>query len=292
MHRFLKTIAALALPVMLSAQNAPVGELPLDTMALRPVTSAYTLQLGSSHLADTYLSPIKFKGWHTSFQYERMQTMKFAPDNWVMQLKAGVQLDMAEARRSVAADLWFVSLNFSWDMMRRWRNVLTPGLTLGIGPEVAVDAGMVINRRNGNNPVSAKVSATVGATGYAAYNVRLWRLPVTLRYQASLPVTGCFFSPDYGELYYEIYLGNHKGLAHCAWWGNYFSYDHQLTADLHLGATSLRVGYAGSILSTKVNHIVTNIFTHAFVVGISGEWLSVNPRKRVSPQARMVSALF
>ena len=39
------------------------------------------------------------------------------------------------------------------------------------------------------------------ATAMAAYNTRLSRLPITLRYQATMPLVGAFFAPDYGELY-------------------------------------------------------------------------------------------
>lgn len=281
------------LSTILFALSVAVNVFAGDTLAdkpLRPVMSAYMLQAGSSHLADTYLSPLKFSGWNVGFTYERMQAMKFSPEKWVMQLKFGVSAD--NAKNVVNADMWYWGLNFSWGMMRRWREVFTRGLTLGIGGSANLEAGCVYNSRNGNNPASAKASITVGATGYAAYNMKIGRLPVTLRYQATLPVTGVFFAPDYGELYYEIYLGNHSGLAHAAWWGNYFKLDNLVTADLHLGSTSLRLGYAGSILSTNINHTVTHIFTHAAILGISGEWLSLNPRKQLSPHARMISSLF
>ncbi|WP_438589419.1 hypothetical protein [Duncaniella dubosii] len=32
-----------------------------------------------------------------------------------------------------------------------------------------------------------------------------------------------------------------QGTRHAAWWGNYFKLDNQLTADLHLGSTNLRL---------------------------------------------------
>lgn len=283
----------LLLALMLSpGAKADVGE-GNDTIAtetLRPVMSAYMLKAGSSHLADTYLSPLKFSGWHVGFGYERMQAMKFNPEKWVMQMRFGVSADNARNVRN--ADMWYWGLDFSWDMMRRWRNVLTPNLTVGVGPAAMLEAGCVYNSRNGNNPCSAKFAITAGATAYAAYNMKIGKVPVTLRYQPTLPIVGAFFAPDYGELYYEIYLGNHKNLAHCAWLGNYRQLKHDLTADIHFGSTSLRVGYAGSILSTKINHTVTHIFTHAAVVGISGEWLSLNPRKRISPKARIISSIF
>ena len=45
-----------------------------DTEAVvRPVTAAYTVEAGTSHLADTYLTPLKYSGWSMGLGYERMQ---------------------------------------------------------------------------------------------------------------------------------------------------------------------------------------------------------------------------
>lgn len=260
-----------------------------DTTLLRPVLSAYTIQAGSSHLADTYLSPLKFNGWHTGIGYERMQAMKFNPQKWVMQMKFNLNIDNATATYSTS-NLWYAGLDFSWSMMHRWK--LPYNITLAAGGAARLDLGCVYNSRNGNNPASAKAALTVDVTGFAAWNYKICNLPFTLRYQPSIPLTGAFFAPDYGELYYEIYLGNHKNLAHCAWWGNYFRMDNLLTLDLHFGSTSLRLGYSGNILSTKINHTVTNKFTNSFLIGIAGEWISINPRKGISKNTRIISALY
>lgn len=282
-HLILLAVATILLPLRAySNENLP------DSI-IRPVTSSYTIGAGSSHLADTYLSPLKYTGWHTDFHYERMQAMKFNPEKWVMQMRLGIQADRTEnpARNT---NIWYWGLDFSWSMMHRWQ--LPYNITVAGGGQAMLYAGTLYNKRNSNNPCSAKASLTLGITGYAAWNFTLRKLPVTLRYQPSLPVIGAFFSPEYGELYYEIYMGNRNGLAHCAWWGNHIRFDQMLTADLHFGSTSLRVGYSGSILSTKVNHLVTHIYTHAAVIGISSEWISLNPRKRISPHARIISALY
>lgn len=261
-----------------------------DSVAtIRPVNSVYTIEAGSSHLADTYLSPVKYSGWHLGFGYERNQAMKFAPDNWVMQMRFGISADrtLNEVRNHV---MWYGELQFSWGMMRRWK--IHEGFSAGIGGSASLRAGCLYIDRGGNNPASAKGAVTANLTGYGAWNGKILGLPVTLRYQPVIPVIGAFFSPDYGELYYEIYLGNHSGLAHCAWWGNYFSIDNLLTADLHFGSTSLRIGYSGNFYSTKVNDITTRIFTHSAVIGISGEWISLNPRKGLSKEARIISATY
>lgn len=242
----------------------------------RPVTSAWTVGAGSSHLADTYLTPLKYSGWSTSIDYERMQDTRWWPGMWEMQLRLGVSLDRTEnpARN---ATMWAARLRGSWGLMRRW--TLPCGLRLAAGPAVTVEGGCLYNNRNSNNPASAKAAVTLDATGYVAYDMRWWHLPVTLRWQPSTAVIGAFFSPRYDELYYEIYLGNRKGLVHTAWWGNRYRLDNLVTADLHLGATSVRVGYGCDWMSSRVSNITTRMISHRFVIGITTEWISFK-RKR------------
>ena len=261
-----------------------------DASPLRPVTSAYTIEAGTAHLADTYLTPLKYSGQSVALGYERMQAMKFDPERWVMRLNFRLELDRAE-NPVRNATMWYGGIDFSWGMMHRWRN-LAPGLTVGAGGEAQLVLGCLYNARNGNNPASARGAVTVNLTGYCAWNTRVWRVPVTLRYQPALPVLGAFFSPDYGELYYEIYLGNRSGLVHCAWWDDYFALENLLTADLHFGATSLRIGYRNNILSTKANNIVSRQISHCAVVGVSGEWISLSPGRGLSPEVRTISALY
>lgn len=260
-----------------------------DAGTIRPVYATYALKAGSAHRADTYLSPIKYSGWRVGFSYQRLQAMKFNPENWLMQLQLDIDVD---GTKNIVgnATMWYAGLDVSWGMLRRWR--LPEGFSVGVGPALAVNLGCLYLDRNGNNPASAKAAVTANASVYCAWNGKILGLPVTLRYQASSPVIGAFFSPDYGELYYEIYLGNHSGLAHPAWWGNYFRYDHQLSADLRFGSTWLRLGYRGNIFSSKINHIITRDFTHCAIVGISGEWISIDPRKKLSSEARMITATY
>lgn len=257
---------------------------------IRPVAAAYTVEIGSSHLTDTYLTPLKYKGVATALSYERMQAMRFSPEKWVMQLRGRLGLNRAENLAKNAA-MWDLDFDLSLGMMHRFRVSEVDGLQLFAGGATGIDVGALYLARNGNNPVSAKAAWTVGVTAAAVYNFKISRLPVTLRYQPTLPVTGVFFSPDYGELYYEIYLGNHSGLAHAAWWGNYFRLDNLLTADMRFGATNLRIGYHGDIISTKVNNIVSRRFVHALTIGISGEWISL-PRSGRIGNAKIISAIY
>ena len=119
-------------------------------------------------------------------------------------------------------------------------------------------------------------------------------MPVCARYRAELPLTGIFFSPQYGELYYEIYLGNRKGLVRGAWPGNFFRLENLATLDFRFGATVLRIGYRCDIFSSKASHIVSRRIGHTAVVGIATEWVSLSAKRsdRNFNNARIISALY
>lgn len=268
--------ALLLLPLRGWAQGA--GEMPL-----RPVSSAFMLDAGSTHLLDTYLSPLKYTGWHVGFAYERNQAMKFAPAAWRQQLSLGIELNRG-ANPARNASLLYGNIEASWAMSRQWQ--LPCGLRLSAGGRAGGNLGAIYSDRNGNNPATVKADLYVGATAAAGYTLRIRRLPVSFRWQTSLPLLGVFFSPEYDELYYEMYLGNHHGLAHFGWPGNLFRWDNLVTADLGFGNTSLRLGFRSRIYSTEVNHITTRTFSYAFVIGVVTDWLSVSPRRSLpSPES-------
>ncbi len=247
------------------------------------------IETGSSHLADTYLTPLHYRGEHLGFAYERTQAMHFDPARWIMQLSFGFGANR-DKNPSKNATMLSVDVNARWGMMRRWRAPW--GLTLGAGPAAAFNAGCLYLSRNGNNPASAKAAINVGAMAYASWSRKVWRVPLTLRYQAHMPVAGCFFSPDYGELYYQIYMGDRSGLVHAAWWGNYFRLDNLLTADMHFGSTTLRIGYRCDIFSSKVNHLVTRDISHSLVLGVATEWLSLPYRERSCDEAARIATCY
>lgn len=256
---------------------------------LRPVTSAWTIAAGSAHRCDTYLTPLHYTGWNVAVGYERFQATGFAPDTWVRALDSNVSVDrtLNPVRNS---QLWGANIKGRWAAMHRWN--ITSALTLGIGPSTTLNAGALYMSRNGNNPVAANVSWTVDASAYAVYRLTIGRLPVVAMYRATLPVTGAFFTPDYGQLYYELYLGDSKGVVSAAWWGNYFALDQRITADLRLGATALRLGYGVDIMSTDVHHTVTRRITHCAILGVSGEWISLSPTHKIDETARIISAIY
>lgn len=249
------------------------------TEILRPVNSSWMLDAGSSHLADTYLSPLKYTGWNGSLEYERLQAMKFNPRLWRQQLHIGVELSGADNPVRNGSML-YGNIYARWGMMRVWQ---LPGrLSVAAGGSAGGNIGAIYSHRNGNNPVAAKADLTANVTGWVTWRINAGRMPVLFRWQTTLPLTGVFFSPEYDELYYEIYLGNRSGLVHWAWPGNFFRWDNLVTADLDFATTRLRLGFRSRILSTEVCNITTRIFSYSFVVGVTGDWFSVSPHRGIS----------
>lgn len=285
---FFSIVALLLAPLAALATDAAT-EVPEAPETVRPVYSIFQLRFGSSHLADTYLTPLKYSGTQGSFCYRRLQAMKFSPEKWVMMLSADVQFDRTlNPKRN--ATMWYGGVSASWGMTRRYR--ITEHLSAGYGGTTSMQLGCLLNSRNGNNPASAKFDWMVGANGYACWNGTIRRFHYTLRNELHLPVAGVFFSPQYGELYYEIWLGNRSGLVHPAWWGNYFRMDNTFTADLHFGATTLRLGYCFDMNTTRVNNITSRRFRHSAVIGIASQLVSLSHGRSLSPAAKIISATY
>ena len=228
--------------------------------------SMFTVDMGYASVHDSYLTPITYDGLDLALGYETMRPVR--ADKWLWQLGVGADYNYVE-NPAKNNDLHKVMGNIEFSMQRCWKGVFTPKLNLAAGPMAQLRAGIVYDAVNSNNPVTVRAYANVGAAGNAWLDTRIWHFPVTLRYQVQLPVTGVFFAPEYDESYYEIYLGNHKNLAHLGWWGNRLDMTHYLGADLHLGRTTLRVGYRARLEHWHVNHLHVHDVTHSLVLGIS-----------------------
>ncbi len=274
--RRLIAILSLALLVgfisTLQAQESSVSN------PLRPATAAFTVDLGSQSALDTYLGDIRYQGFDIALGYEHMRAAAFAPETWLNRHTAS--LAIATMTNSTGnGSMLSAYIDYSFAMMRRWRPAKC--WQLAAGGEAALTAGVLYNRRNSNNPANAKVAVDLGITGMASYHIHNSRLPLTLRYQLSLPVVGVFFSPAFGESYYEMFrVGNHSNLAHVGAWHNRFDMRNYFSVDLHWGKRALRLGYRNTLRTTHINHLDCQVFTHTVVVGFSGEWFCPQPRER------------
>ena len=227
--------------------------------------SMFTVDAGYASIHDSYLTPITYDGMDLAMQYEAMRSIR--NDQWLWQLQVGADYNLVE-NDAQNNELHKLMGDITFDMQRQWRQLIAHRVDVSVGPMTQLRAGIIYNNANSNNPVSVRAHWNLGVTAMASMDTQLWRLPVTLRYQAQLPALGVFFAPEYDESYYEIYLGNHKNLAHLGWWGNRLDMTHYLGADLHLGKTTLRIGYRTRLEHWSVNHLKVHDVTHSFVLGI------------------------
>lgn len=257
---------------------------------MRPVNSAWMIEAGSSHIADTYLSPVKYSGVHLGVTYNRLQAMRQHVERLSQGLEFSLNFDRAK-NPAGNSTMMALRLDASWRLL--WRGQIGSGFSGGIGGYAGGNVGVVTQMRNGNNPAQAQAALSIGPEGYVQWSGTIGRrMPLTVRWQASTPLLGAFFCPDYGELYYEIYLGNRSGLCHFGWPGNRRRVRSLLSADIHLGSTTLRLGYRLDATSAKANHITSRCIEHAAVIGIVCDYISINTRKKVLEDAKIVTAYY
>lgn len=271
--RLLHMVTALLLTTQVAAMAQEPPSTATSALSERPVLAMFTAAVGHASLLDTYLTSIRYKGLNLELGFEHLQNTGFNPQHWTRQLTLGVEYDNVDNRVGNNT-MHAIMADGQWALMHRWQ---WPAKHIKVlaGPMTQLRAGVIYNAANSNNVVAVKARWSLGITAMACFDTRLARKPLTLRYQASLPVAGVFFSPHYDESYYEMYLGNRKNLAHLGWWGNRFDLTHQLLADWHLGGTIVRLGYRGHFETSWVNNLSTKIYTHSLVVGIGGEFLTV-----------------
>lgn len=223
------------------------------------------LTIGSQATRCTYLSPLTHSGpgyglqyeWHHPSWKEKTVGMQAHAD-----LDYGYLLSPAKNSR-----MYTLGLDLAWGVERLWdRN---EGFSWAIGATVGVDGGVMYLPRNGNNPAQALMWTGATLTARCEYKgLKLFRKPISLSESIEIPSIGCFFCPAYGETYYEIYVGNHNGLAHFGWWGNRPQLKSRLRADWKLGRCALTLGFDYRFQGLECNDITTRTARCSAIVGV------------------------
>lgn len=254
----------------------------------RPVTQIYMLEVGGTSDLDTYLSPLRYNGYGTALAGQWSKALPWMNNRWIMRF--GSRIGFSSALNPAAtARMLGLDLALTWGPAFTWK--LPMRLHLTAGADIGLSAGVLYLPRNSNNPASAKADVGIALTASASWPFQIGKLNILLSDEIGLPSLSAFFSPEYGEPYYEIYLGNHSGLVHCGWWGNHFGIDNLLAFDLDIGPSALRIGYRYSLRSSWINHLDTQIQTHSFVIGWIPHGIGLRP---TAPRRKsiIVSSLY
>lgn len=213
----------------------------------------------------TYLSPLTYDGPGYGLQYE--WTKPTWKENTIgMQTHAdfsyGYLLSPAKNSRMYTLDI-----DLAWGVERLWSDV--NGFSWALGSSVGVDGGVLYLPRNGNNPAQALMWTGASITAMGSYKrLSLLKKPLHISESIEIPTIGCFFCPAYGETYYEIYVGNHSGLAHFGWWGNRPQIKSRLRVDWLLGRYALTIGFDYRFQGLECNHISTRTARSSVIIGL------------------------
>ncbi|MCP9612978.1 DUF3316 domain-containing protein [Coprobacter tertius] len=283
-YRLIVCMLFVLLPSLLPAQE-------IQEKKLRPIVTSTMLETGRTRLYDSYLSLNYYSGYDIGLSNERMQMARWGKDRVMKQQTVSIHFANTtnEPRNG---RMYMGMLGYSFGYLYIYKPSV-PGLKLYGGGQVEASAGFIYNLRNSNNPATAKVDANLALSAMAVYTFKIKEYPITVRYQATLPFAGAFFSPAFGETYYEMFeLGNHKNLVHFGSFHNQFNMGNLVTADFPLGRGYVRIGYRNTIRTTLQNYLDTQIYTNSFILGVTTELIPFNRRKQRNLKNEVISVFY
>lgn len=258
-----------------------VGAQEDSLRATRYVMRSTLFGVGHSNVFETYLSPLEYTGTEVRFLHESMRMTRLlggkVSGQGLIQVNASYNKNISQT-----AEMYAGLVNWSYALHYQFR-MNDDKLKILVGPMLDLNGGVVYNRRNSNNPAQAKAYGGLGASGMLIYKFRIARYPLTVRYQANLPLLGVMFSPEYGESYYEIFsLGNGGRNVVFTSLHNNPSLRQMVTLDFPIRNVTMRVGYVCDIQQSKVNNLKSHAYSHDFMIGFVRNLYLLRGKNRIS----------
>lgn len=222
--------------------------------------NAFMFGIGSANMYDTYLSPLKYTGMSFRLFSEKMRRTTWFDYNFYKQQIIEIEFAEGDNLAKNASEYW---LMLDYRLGGHYQLYKKDAFNLKLGGIWDINAGVLYNQRNGNNPASARLYSNINLSVLMSYKFS----KLAVRWQLDTPLAGILFSPRYGESYYEISLGNSVGLVNFASLNNQRSLRNYLTVDIPLNTYTIRIGYLGTYYQTKVHELQTHHYTHNIVIG-------------------------
>lgn len=258
-------IPDLLLPLLLlSASAAMAQQTHNDSINPYRVIQRCTLH-GAALLntLDTYLSGFDHTGGGYHIQHETARRAHTGSYNWIYTTRTDATLGIS-GQHSNSQIVFMAS--------RRWNGYhpfeLNNRLKILVGAQIKAAGGALYTPSYSNNPVSAKINASLGASTMAIYSFTVREKEYKARYTLEIPLIGAMFAPEYGQSYYEIFgLGDTNGIVKLSTPFNAPSFTQSLSLDIPLRSSIIRIAYIADIYQTDVNSLRTHIYNHTFAIG-------------------------
>lgn len=271
MRRLYLSFLTLFLTLYATGQDLASAPGGLLARMWRPSHSSVLFGAGSTNQLDSYLSPIEYNGPQFSVMVESTRALsrwQTESTGWSFQSLLDINLHTSQTKAAGARYLGG-DINYDAAFHHNWYGVLTPRLTLFAGPQAGISLGGLYSTRAGNNPANAHLNLHLSVSVGACYAFYIKRFPISVNYQADLPLIGAAFSPNYGQSYYEMWQkGGYDHNIVGTHIGNAFSLRQMLTASFHIGSrTSLTIGYLGDIRQATLNGLKQHQYGHGGLIG-------------------------
>lgn len=252
-------------------------EISITARPERRTNNTFSFGIGAANMYDTYLSPLEYKGTSIRLSYEQMRRTMWFNYKFYKQQIFDLELALGDNPAKNATDYFF---QFNYRIGGHYDIFQSPFIgnsffRLGVGGLWDTSLGVLYNDRNGNNPASARANSNLDLSVQASLKIK----NIAVRWQLDTPMIGILFSPEYGQSYYEISLGNSAKVVNFASLHNQRALRNYITVDIPIKSYIIRAGYLGSYYQTKVHNLQTHHYTHSFVLGFPLEGIKYRRSK-------------
>ena len=254
----------LAVALMLTAATLARAQADSTRQRVWQQERASLFAISHVDVLDTYLSQEKFKG--TELRY-LSQSRKQRQGSRVSRETMHQFMVSTAGTRGNSNSLLSAMYNLKFGWLYDWQ-LHNDGLTLRQGGLIDGTLGGTYNTRNSNNPAQARIALSVDPAARLTWRFRIRNHPLAVRYEASSPLAGLAFSPNYGQSYYEIFTqGNYDHNIVFTSLFNALQLHHMLMLDFRLWRTTFSLGYLGDLRQMKANDLKYHQYTHGIVLG-------------------------
>ncbi len=234
--------------------------------------NASLISIGHVDILDTYLSQEKATGLELRYNKERLnRKLVESGDTIDVKLRKWSSFVSQEALVTKAGTRGNANsfLGAMYNLRLGWHYNIDPSpFNVRFGLLADFVLGGLYNTRNSNNPAQLKLAFSVDPSVLATWRFRIKGKPFALRYEASAPVLGIAFSPNYGQSYYEIFTcGNYDHNVVFTSPASGIQLQQQLLLDFRLWKTTFTIGYLNDIRQLSANSLKYHQYTHAVTIG-------------------------